>query len=246
MPTFSHGKSTIVLVNATDLSSTLRSASRSSSQETADTTAFGSTNKTYITGMGDGTISFEGMFEDSVGSINDILTASLASSTNNTVTCALTTPAVGSPVWLGSNMTTSYSVSSPLSDIVSVQADFQSNKGVKSGVSLNNYSAVSASANLTAVDGVASTSQGFLAALHVITNTRTSTTDIKIQDSADNVTFTDLSGGTFTQVASTITSHETLFSSTGLSTVRRYVRGVVTLGAGSGSVTFLLSVARHT
>lgn len=85
--------------------------------------------------------------------------------------------------------------------------------------------------NGTGVDrgaALASTAFGAVAYLHVFAFTGTNVT-IKIQDSADNVTFADLTGGTFTLVAGAGSER----IATGLTqTVRRYLR-VVTSGTFS-------------
>lgn len=85
--------------------------------------------------------------------------------------------------------------------------------------------------NGTGVDrgaAFASTAFGLAAYLHVFSFTGTSVT-IKIQDSADNAAFADLTGGTFTLVAGATSER----IATGLTqTVRRYLR-VITTGTFS-------------
>ena len=63
------------------------------------------------------------------------------------------------------------------------------------------------------------------------------TMDVKIQDSADNTTFADVTGYTFTQVT-TVASNATLRIDPRLA--RRYVRAVATIG-GTSSPSFPLS-----
>jgi len=58
------------------------------------------------------------------------------------------------------------------------------------------------------------------------------TLTVKMQDSTDNSTFTDISGATFTQ-ATTTTTEEIHFQTT-----NRYVRAVATIGGSSPSFTF--------
>jgi hypothetical protein len=54
---FVHGKNTAVYYNGSNLSSYFNEASMSQDVETAETTAFGDSAKTYITGLKDGTCS---------------------------------------------------------------------------------------------------------------------------------------------------------------------------------------------
>ena len=61
MPTFRHGKNTVVVFDKYDLSQYFNSVTTSAMAEAVETTTFGSANKTYAIGMKDGTIAFEGL-----------------------------------------------------------------------------------------------------------------------------------------------------------------------------------------
>lgn len=92
------------------------------------------------------------------------------------------------------------------------------------------------SANGTGVD-----LQGYQGKLKVILDTAqasagtTPTLDVKIQDSADNSDFTDVSGLTFTQVTDSADLLEAIAVDT--RAVRRYIRAVATI-AGTDTPTF--------
>ena len=62
-PTFIHGKNAVVYQDGNDLTGYLRSLSNSAEVETAESTTFSDDDKTYITGMGDATLSAEGLFD---------------------------------------------------------------------------------------------------------------------------------------------------------------------------------------
>jgi hypothetical protein len=95
--------------------------------------------------------------------------------------------------------------------------------------------------NGTGIDfGSVSTLFGWTAFLHVFAFTGTSVT-VKVQDSADNVTFADLTGGSFT--AATAQTSERITSSSTTATVRRYVRAIST-GTFS-SATFAVNFVRY-
>lgn len=84
-----------------------------------------------------------------------------------------------------------------------------------------------AATNGTAIDfGAVSTLFGASAYAHVFSVTGTSIT-LKVQDSADNVTFADVTGLTFTTVLAAAKSGERL-ATTATATVRRYVRAIST------------------
>ena len=239
---FIHGKSAVVLHGIYDLSAYLNDGSVSTMAETAETTAFGSSAKTYITGLKDGTITASGMFDGVAGAIDEVLTASIGSDTNAPVSFFPTTSTIGNPVKLLQAKTTGYSVSSPVGDVVSVSYDAQADGGIDHGVSLAALAAVVATTNSTSVDNTASTANGGLAQLHVTANTWSANATIKVQHSSDNSTWADLA--TFTGVGTTVTTSERVTVAAG-TTVNRYLRAQNTLTAGSGSITYQVSFARR-
>ena len=67
----------------------------------------------------------------------------------------------------------------------------------------------------------------------------TPTYNVKIQDSADNSTFADVTGATFTQVTSTASQQKLTINA---NDVQRYIRAVATIG-GTSSPSFVASVS---
>lgn len=65
------------------------------------------------------------------------------------------------------------------------------------------------------------------------------TMDVKLQDSADNSSFADITGATFTQVGNAASAGQKI--DVDVSTVRRYVRAVVTI-AGTASFASCLNL----
>jgi hypothetical protein len=71
MPTFTHGKSTVFKIDDSggtlrDISNTLTDVSFPRSVDTAETSSFGDSAKTYIVGLSDATISVSGNFDATV------------------------------------------------------------------------------------------------------------------------------------------------------------------------------------
>jgi hypothetical protein len=60
MPTFIHGKNTVIKVNAVDLSAYTDTTDFDDSIETEKVTCYGATRHAYGTGLGDGTITISG------------------------------------------------------------------------------------------------------------------------------------------------------------------------------------------
>lgn len=99
-----------------------------------------------------------------------------------------------------------------------------------------------AATNGTSLDGTAASAQGAQAWLHVFAFTGTDVT-VKIQDSADNSSFADVTGLTFTQTT-TAPGSQRLATAAG-ATVRRYLRAVTVTTGGVTSVTFAVQVTRN-
>lgn len=99
-----------------------------------------------------------------------------------------------------------------------------------------------AATNGTSIDTTASAAFGAQAYLHVTAFTGTDVT-VKIQDSADNSSFTDVTGLTFTQVTSGPTS-ERIATAAG-ATVRRYLRAVTVTTGGVTSASFAVIVIKN-
>ena len=74
---FKHGKNTGVLVDAANLTAFFNDASASQDVETAETTTFGNSAKTYIIGLADGTMSLSGMFDGDADAIDDVIAGAL-------------------------------------------------------------------------------------------------------------------------------------------------------------------------
>jgi len=239
---FIHGKGTITLCNEFDLSSYFNEASVSRSIETAETTTFGKSAKTYITGLQDGTLSLGGMFDGAANAIDQELTDVLGVDTGMVITVAPSgSLVIGQPVLSMLGKLTSYEVSAPVGDIVSASSEFQSNEGVGAGFSLHALGAETVTVSSTSVDNAASTALGGFGVLHVTANTMNANCVFKIQHSADNSTFADLV--TFSTVATTVKTAEriTVASTT---TVNRYIRSTLT-ASGTGSVTYHINFARR-
>lgn len=237
---FLHGKSTVVLYNQFDLSQYFNEVSASRSIETAETTTFGKSAKTYITGLGDGTLSLNGLFEGSTDATDEEITGVIGTDNGAVISVGITgSLAIGQRVLSMVGEVTSYEISSPVGDVVSASSEFQSEQGIYSAVSLHALSAETATGNGTSVDNTASSSNGGAGALHVTANTMNNNTVFKIQHSTDNSTWADLI--TFSTVATTIKTSE---QKTVTGTVNRYVRATWT-ASGTGSITFHINFGRR-
>ena len=137
MPTFKHGKNAyFALDNASgsliNISNSLNEISLPREIETAETTAFGDTDKTYITGLADATVSLSGMFDATVDAqVNGGITALKSGSV---ATLSFEYGPAGSasanPKFTGEAIITSYEISSPVGDVVTYSLELQVTGGV--------------------------------------------------------------------------------------------------------------------
>ena len=239
---FIHGKGTAVLYNKYNLSSYFNDASASHSVETAETTAFGDDDKTYITGLRDGTISMSGMFDGSANAVDDVLRSSLGTNDAGVVSVVYDGATAGNRASLAKAETTSYDISMPVGDVVAASADFQVDAGLRQGVALVNLAAVSATGQATGVDtGASGTS--LVAHLHVTANDHDGTLDVKLQSSTTlGGVYADITGAAFTQIASSTTSSERI---TVANSYNQFVRVSYTLAGSSGSATIFVAFAAN-
>ena len=125
MPTFAHGKSTDFAIDDTggssrNISDTLTDVSFPQTIDTAETTAFGSSNKSYIVGLKDTTISVSGIWD---ATVDGYLSGTEPASRSFIFGPAGSTS--GNVKYTGEAIMTNYSQSNPVGDVVTFTADFQ-------------------------------------------------------------------------------------------------------------------------
>ena len=235
MPTFNHGKNAVVLLDDTNLSTTLTDASVSLTADVAETSTFTASSKTYVAGLKDGTVTLSGYFESSSPDADAEFLSQLGSS-GSAYSIAPIGYTRGNPTEFGNVIETSYDRSADIGSVVAVAVAFQFDGDAYNGKSLLAPTAITSSSNETGVDYGAAGTNGGAGVLHCTVSSGSPTLDVKIQTSADNVTFSDYI--TFTQA--TGTTSELITSDTNPA---RYARAVLTFG-GSGSITAAVSFAQ--
>jgi hypothetical protein len=240
MPTFRHGKDTSVLVNEFDFSNYFNEATASLSVETSETTTFGGDgSKTYIVGLKDATASLSGLFEGSATGTDEEFATAIG--TNDTLlTVGVEGGIGGRRSMVMRSISTSYEITSPVADVVSISAELQAEEdAIDYGIFLVDVDAITATTDGAARDNSASSANGLVAHLHVVENAHDDDAIFKIQHSADNSTWADLI--TFTTVPTTVVTSE---RSEATGTINRYLRAQATL-AGTGSITYTIAAARR-
>ena len=178
------------------------------------------------------------------------LQALLGNATTPVLTVREGSAAIGGRAIVAQANETNYAITSPVSSVSTVTADFECTPNqvsnltfaLSAGVQLTAGASIAYGSlgNLSSVDNSASSANGGAATLHVPTNTVNGTTTIKVQHSANNSSWADLV--TFTNVSSTGKTSEIKAVS---GTVNRYLRATASeSGASTGAITFMIAFAR--
>jgi len=232
---FVHGKETKVYINENDLSTYLNTADPTRTVDVGETTTFGSSNKTYIAGEKDATVSFSGFFDATA----DNIIQGLVGTNDKVALISYDGVDANDKCMFGKGVTTNYGVSSPVGDVVAVTFDLQAS-GFFSGSVLENAT-VTATGDGTARDNTSSTANGggaFIIATSVSGTTPSLTA--KIQHSADDVTYADLV--TFTALTSAGAEVKEVASGT---TVNRYLKVVYTVSGTTPSFDVIVGFGRN-
>jgi hypothetical protein len=127
MPTFRHGKSTVFKVDnsggtLTDISNTLTDVGFPQTVDTAETSTFGSSAKSYVVGLTDSSLSIAGNFD---ATVDAHLAGILGQSASVSFEYGPEGSTAGFVKYTGEAYLTSYEKSGAIGDVVSYSAEFQ-------------------------------------------------------------------------------------------------------------------------
>ena len=231
---FKHGKQTKILVDQYDYSSYLNNTDMSWEVDTPETTTFGDSDRTYVAGLRNSTMSFAGFWD---ATIDGYIPDNMGAATANLVSYAPEGLSTGSVVYSVQSRHTSFSVGSPVDGVATISLDVQGTDRLSRGIALHNLTAETATTNATAVDNGSSSAAGGVGYLHVTSNTFATSVDISIYD-ASTTTFTSLID--FTQLTTEATASE---RKTVAGTILNNVRAEWT-AVGTGACTFVVGFQR--
>jgi len=134
MPTFVHGKSVDFALDDTggtsrNISDTLNSVDFPEVTETAETTAFGASSRSYIVGLETATISISGMWDATA----DGYLKGGAEPTSRSFIYGPAGSTSGNVKYTGEAIMTNYAIGSPVGDVVTFTADLQVTGAVTRG-----------------------------------------------------------------------------------------------------------------
>jgi len=231
-----------MLVGGYDVSGDVGSLSKiSGSVALLDVTGINKLAFERIGGLRDGELGYVAYFNPTLGQEHTVLSAL---PTADQQTMYLHRSALGTPTACMVAKQIDYNPTRAANGALTFAITASSNGyGLEWGLSLTAGVRTDAAAtNGTAVDGGAASNFGAQAYLQVTAFTGTDAT-VTIQDSADNVSFTNVTGFAF---AATTAAHTTQrIATSNAATIRRYVRAITTTSGGFTSMSFAVMVARN-
>ena len=223
-----HGKGARLLANGYEVTSYTKSVVMSQMADVAETSALQSTNKTYIGGMHDATLTTEGMFDGQAGAVDQVLAAALGQS-GSELTYYMNGYAIGDYGYGIQGQESSYEVSSPVDDVTAVTMEVQSSVAGERLRSHQPLAAVTGGGTAAStLDNAAQSLNGGWGYLHCTALTG-GTATVKVQHSTDDATYVDLI--TFTNVTAANVSERALSAGT----VHRYTRATWTVTGGTAT-----------
>lgn len=244
MSGFVCGCTSEVLLDGVFASDFLHEYSHSGEIDTAETTVFSNTSKTYVPGLEDASVSFSGKFDTDTTTDTDSFSYKLDALKGVTTQLTLIPhgDVFGDPALLCKGLLTSQSTATSVDDVGSAEVEFQNTTGLERALILHPLAAKTVTGEGTALDNGASgspTEDGASAILHVtaVSGTDTPTLTVKVEHSADDITYADLI--TFNAATGVGSQYGT---ATG--TVNRYLKVTYTISGTNPSFTFHVAANR--
>lgn len=226
-------------MNDRHMSGQIDSWTASYEQGLSDTTVVLSGGTQFIPGLLNGSLSISGFFDPETGSLYHELRQSRNQLNPLVTTVAPEGLTEGSTAFLTIGNKSEMSVDSNVQDAVTLTTSVQPDQGADWGVLLHAHAEETTTADGTAFDNGAGTSNGAVASLHVTSASGTTPTlDVLIEHSPDDGVYSTL--GTFQQL--TDVGHEFLRIS---GDVDQFVRATWTIGGTDPAFTFAVAFARR-
>lgn len=239
-----HGRNTVVLIDQYPLKSFVQSGSIKRQIDTPGTACLGETwSRHQVVGNESASMSLAGLYDSVASGIDARFRAMAAASSVSISSTGYNGFAVGQPVDLLQIVSDGFSVGGDQGGAVPMAGSFMSDDVLDPGVSLHDLTAETGTVNGASANEGAQTTAGWVAHLHVTGFVTFTNVTLKLQDSANDSVWADLTGGGFTVV--TGTGGWRIESAAG-ATVRQYVRVIISAVTGAGSITFACAFGRRT
>lgn len=249
-PNYRHGKTSRLVVSSIDASSLFNDMTLGHTVDTAETTVYGSNDRTYIAGLRAGTISASGLLDASTAGANDpyrVFRSALGAASPLVVTAIPGAPG-GSTVTPGTlcHMATvnptGFETAAPAMGVVTAKFDGEATDRFDIGrVVYGPAAAITTTGAKTGVDFSTKTAAAGVAHFHITNASTVGSVTLKVQHSSALAgTYSDLATFTSTDVGS---QRSTIANST----LKRYVRLNVSsfTGGATKSVKVVVGFARR-
>jgi hypothetical protein len=198
MPDFAHGRLSKIYLNGIDLSRIFNSLSVTAGYDTSETTTFGQGYQSFITGLRNGgEMSMDGRVEAPGGTVLRAALMAAEGRDDSLISMSYGQDLVGAIGNSARGLISSKEFTAAAEDIAAVTVGFAGNRGVDDTRILQpGATSFAVTGNAAAVDDVVASAAGAQAIgyLHILelTGGTAPTVAVKIQDSPDNSTWTDL------------------------------------------------------
>lgn len=236
-----HGKATGVVLGPHNVTRLFNDITTASSTEATDATMFDSPGnaKEYVAGLSSATIAAKGKFVGNRTATAEVLENTLGADELTRALVVYGGWVPGNRVRLAAVHNVGFEVTGSLSDIVRTSLSVTCDGPLSSGYLLQGAAALEASLTGATVDRGAASNRA-VAQLHVVDNTRSAEVAVTLQHSSNGTTWVDIiEDWAVLAAGDTATEFEELEVP-----VNRYARLLVTLAAGTGSVTVIAGIAR--
>lgn len=236
-----HGKNTGVVIGPYDVTRYCNEVSSDMSVEVADASCFDEPEgaKVYVAGLTDATFGWGGRQQGTPDGVREAMgdVANLEMSAPFLVGIARGFHA-GRIAVMGNVLTSSINLSAPVTDVVSVSGDLQSDGPVENGLLLTKKDAYTATTQGSTIDQVTGGASARIQ-YHVVQNSRNGDVTVTVQDSGDGSTWVDydtfvVAGGSTDALSRVVAD-----------AVGRYVRVIVNLAGSSGEATIRVAIAKR-
>jgi hypothetical protein len=237
-----HGKDSRIYVDSYDISGDSNKVDFANTLETAETSGFGQTSRTYLAGQGDGTVSVTSFWTDGAGGTDAILNAYRQGGDTAIVTYCPEGVADGAIAYTTHGaVCTQATYGSVIAEAVKAKHQWQTSGGRERMLVLAE-GVYGSSAHGAGVDfGSAGVVGAGAAVIHVTSVTGSGTIDVHLEESSDNGStdaWADEVGAAFTQL--TGIGHEHI---TWAGALERYVRAEITISGFSAATLFVAAKA---
>lgn len=225
-----------------DASGDIGSINTSGGPATIDVTGINKSAYERLGGLRNGTMAWSAFFNPALGSTHDQLAAL---PTADVICTYLRGTTLGNPAACMVAKQINYDGNRANTGEFTFAVEAQSNGfGLEWGQTLTAGIRTDTAATLgTSIDTTAAASFGAQAYLHVFSPFTGTDATVKIQDSADNSTFADVTGLTFTQITAAPASQR-LATASG-ATIRRYLRATTVTTGGFSALSFAVVIVKN-